>query len=182
MSEGKKNSKFSALFEKLKKIKHLDIILVVLFIAIILLIYFSSFGKSDAKLDTSYGTTIEDTSLDKYRTSLEQKIKVAVEALENVDKAEVILYFDKGIETVIAYTYETKTLQDGTKLETKSPVLVQNGKEQEVVVLQEIMPQPISVIVVAKGAKDTNVKLKILQLLQAMLEIKSSNIEIFAGN
>ena len=105
-----------------------------------------------------------------------------MEALENVDKAEVILYFDKGIETVIAYTYETKTLQDGTKLETKSPVLVQNGKEQEVVVLQEIMPQPISVIVVAKGARDTNVKLKILQLLQAMFEIKSSNIEIFAGN
>ena len=66
MSEGKKNSKFSALFEKLKKIKHLDIILVVLFIAIILLIYFSSFGKSDAKLDTSYGTTTEDTSFDKY--------------------------------------------------------------------------------------------------------------------
>lgn len=182
MSENKKSSKFGGLWDKLKKVKHLDIILVVLFIAIILLIYFSTFGKASPSGVTNYEETTQMTTFDKYRTSLEQKIKTAVEALENVERAEVILYFDKGAETVIAYTYETKTLQDGTKLETKSPVLVQNGKEQDVVVLQEIMPQPVSVVIVASGAKDTNVKLKILQLVQALFEIKSSKVEIFAGN
>lgn len=182
MSEDKKTSKFSGILDRLKKIKHLDIILVVLFIAIILLIYFSSFGKSSKSGTTNYEVTTELTSFDKYRTSLEHKIKTAVEALENVDHAEVILYFDKGAETVIAYTYETKTLPDGTKLETKSPVLVQNGKDENVVILQEIMPQPVSVVIVASGAKDTSVKLKILQLVQALFEIKSSKVEIFAGN
>ena len=37
---------FEGLINKLKKIKHLDIILTVLFIAIILLIYFSTFSTS----------------------------------------------------------------------------------------------------------------------------------------
>jgi predicted subunit of tRNA(5-methylaminomethyl-2-thiouridylate) methyltransferase len=182
MSENKKTLKFSGLLDKLKKIKHLDIILVVLFIAIILLIYFSSFSKSSTSGTTNYEVTTESTSFEKYRTNLEQKIKTAVEALENVEHAEVILYFDKGAETVIAYTYETEILPDGTKQENKSPVLIQNGKEQNVVVLQEIMPQPASAVIVASGAKDTNVKLKILQLVQALFEIKSSKVEIFAGN
>ena len=48
MSEEKKTSKlFSGIFSKLKKIKHLDIIVTVLFIAIILLIYFSTFSTTN---------------------------------------------------------------------------------------------------------------------------------------
>ena len=42
------------------------------------------------------------------------------------------------------------------------------------------MPEVDKIIVVASGAKNTNVKLEILRAVQAIYSI--SNIQIFAGN
>ena len=51
-----------------------------------------------------------------------------------------------------------------------------------IIILQEIMPKPVSIIIVASGAKNTNVKLEIIRLVQAMFELSTSKIEVFAGN
>ena len=44
------------------------------------------------------------------------------------------------------------------------------------------MPTPNSIVIVATGANNTNVKLEILRAVQAMFALPTSSIEIFAGN
>ena len=182
----KKKSVFNGLFSNLKKIKHLDIILTVLFIAIILLIYFSSFsfGAADSNNDSSSikQSTEQTNSLVSYQNLLERKIEETVSFIKSAGTVNVMVVFDKGIETVIAYSTETTTNKDGSITEVKSPVLITDDGITQPIVLQENLPLPTNIIVVATGAKNTNVKLEILRAVQAMFELDSSNIEIFAGN
>lgn len=185
----KKKPLFSGFYAKIKKIKNLDKILVVLFIAIILLIYFSSFSFDVFGKNTTSSNVEKETvessvlSLQDYQLSLEKKLVQTLKAIKDAGNVSVMIYFDKGIETVIAYTTETQTNSNGIQVETKSPVLLttKDGKTQTVV-LQEIMPEPASIIVVATGASETKVKLEILRAVQAMFNSNSCTIEIFAGN
>ena len=188
MSEKKVEKKklFSNLTEKLKKIKHLDIILTVLFIAIILLIYFSTTGlfssKDNSKQNTNNNSNVSSSEFDEYANSLTTKLEEVVSSISQAGQTKVMLFFDSTIISEIAYTTETKKLADGSTVETKSPVMINVDGEQTPVVLRKIFPQPKSIIIVASGAKDTNVKIEILRLVQALFDLKTSKIEIFAGN
>ena len=64
--------------------------------------------------------------------------------------------------------------------EIKTPVLVTENGKTNPLILKTIMPEVDKIIVVASGAKNTNVKLEILRAVQAIYSI--SNIQIFAGN
>lgn len=151
-----------------------------------MLIYFSTFfnakptaDKNSTENNKTYSAT---TSLEQYSNKLESKLVETLSAIKGAGKISVLLTFNKGIETVIAYTTETKTAADGTVTEVKSPVLITNNGKTETVVLQEIMPTPNSIVIVATGANNTNVKLEILRAVQAMFALPTSSIEIFAGN
>jgi len=176
-----KKKLFDGLFGKLKRIKHLDIVLTILFIAIILLIYFSTFQKQSVENNCDNESNIT-TSFSTYCNELENKMKVTISAIKGVGNVNVMLYFNQGIETVIAYTTESKKSSDGSVTETKSPVLISNDGQTKTIVLQENMPLPSSVLIVASGAENTNVKLEILRAVQAMFDLSSSKIEVFAGN
>lgn len=184
----KKKILFNNLFLKLKKIKHLDKILTVLFIAIILLIYFSSFAsfgvgdKKENKTGQATNDNSQVTNLGLYKSDLESRITKTISSIKDAGSVTCMVYFDKGIETVIAYKTEIQTNANGIKIETKSPVLITNNGQTQTVVLQENMPNPCSVVIVATGASNTNVKLEILRAVQAMFISNSCNIEVFAGN
>ncbi len=181
MSEVSKKNFFGSILDKLKKIKHLDIILIVLFVAIILLIYFSSFAQTNDRVQAiEERTIVQQMTLQEYSKELTDRLEQLVSSIDGAGKVRAMVYFDEGIKTEIAYIVEVKILADGTRVETKSPVLISNKEgKSETVVLQEIMPSPVSVIVVASGAKDTNVKLEILRLVQTMFGLSSSKVEIF---
>lgn len=188
--EGSKKENFlSKITDKLKRIKHLDIILTVLFIAIILLIYFSttglfsSKGKETSKTATGNisSSSSEALTMNMLTSQLSSNLESLICGLSGVTTAKVMLYYDEEISYDIAYTQETKTTSDGAKIETKSPVLIDVDGTKKPIILSKNIPKPKSIIVVAGGAKNTSVKLEILRLIQAMFEISSSNIEIFAG-
>ncbi len=183
MSENEKREGFlTKITDKLKKIKHLDIILTILFIAIILLIYFSSTGLFGAKTTGTVTTvTTSSASSDDYKSELTSNLEKIIGNMSGVGDAKVMLYYDEDIVYNIAYTLETKTTSSGEKIETKSPVLVDNGEGEKPIILSKTLPTPKSIVVVASGAENTSVKLEILRLVQAMFEISSSKIEIFAG-
>ena len=190
MSEEKPNKKlFTGLFSKLKKIKHLDIILTVLFIAIILLIYFSTFSTSNSGGGYSQNNIVSEPSQEQkntndelsiYAKTIETKLEDIISQIKNAGKVTVVVGFDGEIEKVYAYTTKTEEQPDGTKVETKSPVLVTNNGQTSPLVLQTIMPDINKIVVVSSGAQNTNVKLEILRAVQAIYEI--SNIQIFAGS
>ncbi len=185
----KKENFLSKITDKLKRIKHLDIILTVLFIAIILLIYFSTTGLFSSKgRETSKQTTenissssSEILTMDTYVSALSSNLETLICGLSGVSSVKVMLYYDEDISYDIAYTQETKTTSDGAKIDTKSPVLIDVDGTKKPIILSKNLPKPKSIVVVAGGAKNTSVKLEILRLIQAMFEISSSKIEIFAG-
>lgn len=183
MSDNKKNI-FSKISDKLKRIKHLDIILTSLFIAIVLLIYLSTLSQpKDNNQNTTDNVSQPSTNeIDDYASSLASSLENLISSIEGVSSCKVAIYFVDDIKTEIAYVTESKTLTDGTKVESKSPVLITTNGEQHPIILQKIMPKPVSVTIVAKGAADTKVKLNILRLVESMLDISAQKIEIFQGN
>lgn len=189
MSDEKKSIKpFSNIFSKLKKIKHLDIILTVLFIAIILLIYFSTFSttnqtKTQLQNQQSNEFYMEEENtqdeLSLYAATIENKLQQIICQIKDAGKVKVAVGFAGEIKKEYAYTTKTEELKDGTKVETKSPVLITDNGQTLPLVLQTIMPSIDKIVVVASGAQNTNVKLEILRAVQTIYDI--SNIQIFAG-
>ena len=178
----KKKVLFGSFFTRLKKIKHLDKIITVLFIAIILLIYFSSFSfESSSKSEAIQDLYVKEDELVLYEKELEEKIQRTLSSIKDSGEVSVMVCFSEGIETVIAYKTE-KEIKNGVTIETKTPLLVTNDGKSETIVLEKIMPKPTSIVVVSTGAKNTNVKLEILRAVQTMFGSTNCNIEIFAGN
>ena len=186
----KSSSNFFKLFiGKIKKIKHLDIILTVLLVAIILLIYFSTFSSKTSNLNISENKTLVEnkesvstSELYRYSKEIEEKISHVVSSIKDAGNVEVAVKLSGGIEYVYAYTTKTETLENGTKVETKTPILITKDNISTPMVLQTIMPNVERIVIFASGAKNTNVKLDILRAVQLLYDLPSSKIEIFAGN
>ena len=186
----KKNNSFIKLFwSKLKKIKHFDIVLTVLFVAIILLIYFSTFStkKIDEKTNESNNIvefTKEETDslLSEYSKEVENKLVSVISQLKGVGNVSVAVKLNGDIENIYAYTTKEEVLENGTKVETKTPVLIAEGNKSTPLILQTKMPTIDSIVIIAQGAKNTNVKLDILRVVQLLYNLPSSKIEIFVGN
>ena len=80
-------------------------------------------------------------------------------------------------ETTNTHTTTTNgsTSSTTTTTTTSSPIL----SGSDVVILQEKMPEIKGVIVVAEGASDMKVKLKLMQATATVLGINANSIQIF---
>ena len=97
----KRDGLFSNIRSKIKKIKHLDIILIVLFISIILLIYFSSFSSKEEgsliknnvgqdKIEQSIEAELFFSTED-YAIHLENKIKNTISQVKGAGNVSTII-------------------------------------------------------------------------------------------
>lgn len=179
------NSKWlSGLSEKIKKIKHFDIILVVILSLVILMVLFGDFGKNDQVVNTQASTG-------DYATTLEGRLSQALSSINGAGSVDVMITLDGTSELVLAYTTDSKnnstqnTTSNGSisKTETNnsstSPIIITANGTSTPLVLTEILPKVKGVIVIAQGANDIRVKLDILKAVQALLGVSSSQVEIF---
>ena len=178
------NKWISSLAEKVKKIKHFDIILVVILSAVILLVLFGNWGSKDDTVVTQASTT-------DYATILEQRLGNALGNISGAGLVDVMITLDGTSELVLAYTTDNKnnstenTTSNGSisKTETNNssttPIIINTNGVSSPLVLTEILPKVKGVIVIAEGANDIRVKLDILKAVQALLGVSSSQIEIF---
>ncbi len=165
-------------FQKLKSIKHIEIIVAVILGAIVLLIYFSTFTSSSSK------TSFEATSTTEYATMLEHKLENVIKQIDGVGNVSVMVTLSSGPEYVYATNDEELinkneggNTSSTTTTITKEPIIISG----DVVVVKEIMPTVGGVVVVAGGAKDTRVKLEIIKAIQALLDVPQANIEVLVG-
>ncbi len=165
--------------QKLKSIKHIEIIIAVVLGAIVLLIYFSTF-RSTSTNNTAY----EATSTTEYAAMLEKKLSNVLSQINGVGNVSVMITLSSGPEYIYATNNEeeknTSTAggSSTTSITTTSePVIISN----DIVVIKEIMPSIGGVIVVASGAQNTKVKLEILKAIQALLDVPQANIEVLVG-
>lgn len=170
--------------------KNLDYLLIFVLIVIVGLLYFSSFftQQSTDNTDTSAATanTVVNSSDD-----LEEELKGVLSKIEGVGEVDVMITYETGSEIVPALSVEettstkTNNSNDNTDTsETKStstkPVTVSSGGENSLLVLVKKEPVVNGVIVVAEGAGDIKTKLALQRAVQTVLNIDSSNIDIFA--
>ena len=148
MNEDKKSLKF---FDKLKKVKHIEIYIAIIFIVIILLIYLSNFSNKSKTENQS--SKYSDSSISAYISDMETNLEGILSNIGGVSNVKVMITLDMS------------------KAEVADSKITLNS-----------FPPIKGVIVTAKGLSNTATKLKVLQAVEAVLDITSGNIEILSSD
>ena len=155
-------------FEKLKKDKKLQTILVIILSIIVVFIMFRWVGKDKEESTQTF-------SVDSYVTSLEDRLESTLKQVDGAGKVSVVITVESGMETVLATKTTIKETDSGREIE-ESPIIV-NGKT---VVVKECFPKITGVLIVAEGANSLSVFTKLQQATVSLLDINVNQIEILA--
>ncbi len=165
----KKDSKLKNIFDKIKSIKHIEIIIAVIAVLIMLIIYFSSFAASSSKKkDTAVSTQSSD-----YCARMKQDITKAVADMCG-SSPTVVINWDGGVESIIAYI--TSTSANGS---TSSPQIITSQGTSSPIILKEIYPKALGVIVICQGGDNVKIKLDIISAISVLLDISPEKINVF---
>ena len=170
--------KFKALYEKIKKVKHIQIYIAIGLAVIIALIYFSTvFNKPKESSSTKDDNISKEFSSSlEYVDYLENKLENVLTKVKGAGDVEVIITLEKGFEYVYVTEEETRTTSNGTTVTTSTVVLV----DGQPVLEEEIYPIINGLVVVASGADNINVKMNILSVIQTVIDIDNSKINILS--
>lgn len=196
VSKGLNLTKFNSLIKNLQvsKVfanKNSKIAVMVVILAIVLIVFLNLSSNSKTNLANSSVTnfnSLEYVSSAKYVNNLESKLVSVLSKVKGAGQVEVMVTLESGPELKIATSVDERTNTSTSSSTTttsvtviENPIIItQNGQSQPLV-LMEIMPKIKGVIVVAQGAGNTKVKLELLEAVQALLDVPSSNIQIYAG-
>lgn len=183
MSEKTKNSWDKISFiQRLKNVKHLEIIVIAIFIIVLGVVFISS---SNTKEEAS---NLNEASLEEYATYLENKLEAVIKQIKGVGSACAMLTFDGRITYEYAKESEEVTTSNsvggGTNSKTttneKVIIVTQNGKSGPLVV-KEIYPNISGVVIVASGAESVEVRLNIISAVETVLGISANKIQVLSG-
>ncbi len=178
--------KIKEIIARLKKIKHIEIIIGVIAVVLMIVIY----AGVSAKDKTSSAAKTENTAVYEKNSDWEKKLADILSTVEGVGKTEVMITYASTTEKITANTTttsnNTSTSNNGNTNSstsiTQAPVIVTNSGKSEPYITKEIMPEIKGVIIVAEGADNPVTRLAIMRAVQTALQINASNIEIFAMN
>lgn len=170
--------KFKALYQRIKKVKHIHVYIAVGLALIIAIIYFSSVFNKQKEASSTKDDNInqEFSSSLEYVDYLENKLESVLTKVKNAGDVEVIITLEKGFEYVYVTEDETRTTSNGTTVTTSSVVLV----DGQPVLEKEIYPIISGLVVVASGASDVSVKMNILSVIQTVIDVDNSKINILS--
>lgn len=173
--------KIATFIAKLKKIKHIEIYIAIGIAVIVALIYFS-FQNPKSSNSTSPETEIDinsETFLSsgEYADYIENKLENVITKVKGVEDAKVVVTLEKGFEFVYLTEEETKVSSNGTTITTVSIVMV----DGQPVIKEEIYPIIKGIVVIAGGVEDVGVRMNILSIIQTIIDIDNSQINILAG-
>lgn len=173
--------KLKSLYQRIKKVKHIEIYLAVGLALIVGCIYFISLTPSK-KIENSEKTQIDTISTNfessgEYIDYLENKLESVITRVKGVGDVEVVLTLEKGFEYIYATEEETKTTSNGTSV-TSTTIVMVNGQP---VIKEEIYPIVKGIVVIADGIDDLTVKMNVLSIIQTVIEVDNSKINIMAG-
>lgn len=169
-----------SLFQKIRSVKHIELIIAAALCVVLIAAYFAYEQFSDkTEVGTSEGG--EDTA---------KKVAAIISEIEGVGKCEVLITYDGTESYDIAYDEETVTtvttdsdsnsdrvVENSTT--TSSPVIITaDGKQQPLIIATR--PAEIDgIVVVAEGGDDLYVRIKIIDALCALLDVDGSKIKVY---
>ena len=175
-------NKINAFYLKLKKIKHIEMYLAIGLAVLIAVVYFALIVPKDKSTQTE-NTKIDITSENfssssEYTSYIENKLENVITSVKGVENAKVVVTLEKGFEYIYVTDEEIKTTSNGTTVTTISVVMV----DGQPVVKEEIYPVVKGIVVIAGGAEDVGVRMNILSIIQTVIDIDNSKINILAGD
>ena len=157
-------AKFKSFIAKIKSVKNIEIyVAAVLGLAVVAVLVFG--GVFSTK------NSAKSTTLDSYISQMEHKIVSVVENIEGCGKVAVAISHDAYEEKV--YAYEKDKNPDGT--ETSTVVLVKG----EPLVIKTLPPNILGVVIVAEGADNPIIKMKIKEVVVTLLDVDVSKVQVF---
>ena len=114
---------------------------------------------------------------------LEQRLMDTLSCVRGAGKVKVMITYETGNEIVPAMNTDVTSSisvsgENQTRTESSSPVTTYQNGENEAIVLMEREPTVRGVIVVAQGAADISVRLKLQAAVQAVLGVEAEKVEV----
>jgi len=115
---------------------------------------------------------------------LEQRLTDTLSLVRGAGRVQVMITYETGAEIVPAMSTDVSESLGGlegtagSRTESMEPVTLYQDGENEAIVLMERMPQVRGVIVVAEGAADISVRMKLQAAVQAVLGVEASRVEV----
>lgn len=172
-----------AFFDRLKTKKYSSYVIAIVLSLIVCVIFLSSCNKQSKTKTYSDKTTAGKTisAVKSYSAELENKLVNVLGAVKGCGSVRAMVVTKSTNISNIIMQSEEKSTSGGEKVEL-SPIYEKNGSSETPFVSSYTYPEIVGVLIVAKGAGDTNVKLKIISAVVAVLGIDSSKIEVLEGN
>ena len=156
---------FKKLFAKIKSIKNIEIYVALILAIVVILIVFVGSGSKN---------TTKSTSDESYISQMEHKICSVIEKIDGCGKATVAISYSSNEERVYAYETVTTTSNGVTK-QTSSIVSVKG----QPLVTKTLPPTILGVVVVAKGADNPVIRLKIIEVVVTLLDVQQKDVQVF---
>ncbi len=149
-------NKLKNLFAKIKSVKNIEIYVAVLLgIVVVSIVLIGNFSTKNVD---------EKVSSESYIAELEHKIVSVIQKIDGVGKVEVAITHDATNESVYAY-------ESGT-----NNILYVKG---EPVIIKTLPPKILGVVVVAEGADNPIVRMKINEAVITLLDVDENRVQVF---
>ena len=148
--------KLKKIFAKIKSVKNIEIyIALVLGVVVLSIVLFGNVSTKNVE---------ENASSESYIAELEHKIVSVIQKIDGVGKVEVAITHDATTESVYAYESDTNNI-----LSVKG----------EPVVIKILPPKILGVVVVAEGANNPIVRMKINEAVVTLLNVDETRVQVF---
>ena len=149
-------NKLKNLFSKIKSVKNIAIYVAVLLgIVVVSIVLIGNFSTKNVD---------EKVSSESYIAEMEHKIVSVIQKIDGVGKVEVAITHDATNESVYAY-------ESGT-----NNILYVKG---EPVIIKTLPPKILGVVVVAEGADNPIVRMKINEAVITLLDVDENRVQVF---
>lgn len=159
--------------QRIKNIKHIEIIAVLIVIAIIIVAY----------TYTVKGKNVTETNLPSETETLTAELTNILKKIDGVGDVEILILYNGGKQLEIASKTEKHTDVEvngdrttTTTNESSVPVIVDGDKP---LIIGEKRAVIDGVIVVADGGGNNNIKVQIMQALSKLLKIDFDKVQVF---
>lgn len=103
----------------------------------------------------------------------EQRLAQALSSIEGVGETKVVLTLESGPQSVLA--------ADGLGEEQETVIVSAGSGYQETVTIQELSPKLQGALVICQGGGNANIKLQVLQAMEALTGLNANQISICKG-
>ncbi|MCQ1529824.1 stage III sporulation protein AG [Lutispora saccharofermentans] len=151
---------------------------------------FESFDSKNKEMNTDYMNRE-----DNYGSEIEKQLSSILSKISGAGKVSVMITYESGKELVtqkdnsrVDKITDEKDTNGGTRvinessIDDKTVMVNQQGGSSQPIVVKEINPEIKGVIVVAEGARNSKVKLKISEAVQTVLDVPAYRVTVLETN